>query len=57
MTREPHDDLVFIGFIFLAAVALLAILLFAFTTMRGNEQRDRFGDIPQSPGNFAVWAR
>ena len=54
MAREPHDELIFVLFTFLAAVALLAVIFFALATKQGHEQGDRFVDIPQSPGNVAA---
>jgi hypothetical protein len=51
MTGERKDVLVLIVIAYLVLIVLFAPKVF---TPRGYEQRDRFGDIPQSPGNFAA---
>ena len=51
MTRERKDILILI-----VIASLVVIVLFALKgySARAHEPRDSFGDIPQSPGNFAA---
>jgi hypothetical protein len=51
MTRERKDILILI-----VIASLVVIVLFALKgySARAYEPRDSFGDIPQSPGNFAA---